>query len=259
MSTPMMRPFDARLVVALALGAALSTALGCERSASGLTEWTPADHDHQSEPKTRHNMQTQVQRANPHAAPGTKDQVIDVTWMKQCATCHGRRGKGDGPSSTMVKARDLTNAEFQATLTDEQIAKVIRSGKDKMPAFNLPDSIIQGLVQHVRAMAKKKRPGQDDDDGVAPGADDEAPEQAAPAANSPAAGAPAANSAAANAPASAGSAPAQAPSAAPQPGAADNAPLRPTQAPPPQPSGATPPTAAPSAPPSAPAPSAPHP
>jgi cytochrome c oxidase cbb3-type subunit 3 len=154
MSTPMIRWFDVRPVVALALGAVLSTALGCERDASGLTEWTPADHDHQTEPRQRHNMQTQAQRNNPRAAPGKKDQVIDVTWMKQCATCHGRRGRGDGPSSTMVKARDLTNAEFQATLTDDQIATVIRHGKDKMPAFNLPDSIIAGLVQHVRGLVR---------------------------------------------------------------------------------------------------------
>jgi len=241
----MMRPLDARLVVAWALGAALSTTLGCERDASGLTEWTPTDHDHQMEPKQRHNLQTQAQKNNPHSAPGKKDQVIDVTWSKQCATCHGRRGKGDGPSSTMVKARDLTNADFQATLTDEQIAKVIRAGKDKMPAFNLPDSVIQGLVQHVRGMVKKKRAGRDDDDGVEPGADDDAPEQAAPSAPAPAA----------NAPASTGTAPEQ-----PPPGAADKTPqlptqTPPTQTPPTQPSGAaTPPNA-----PSAPAPSAPHP
>jgi cytochrome c oxidase cbb3-type subunit 3 len=246
MSTPMMRPFDARLAMALALGAALSTTLGCERDASGLTEWTPADHDHQSEPKQRHNLQTQAQKNNPHAAPSNKDQLIDVTWVKQCATCHGRRGKGDGPSSTMVKARDLTNADFQATLTDEQIAKVIREGKDKMPAFNLPDSIIQGLVQHVRGMVKKKRTSHDDDDGAEPGADDDAPE--------PAAGnAPGANAAPANAPASTGSAPVQ----PPQPGAADKAPQMPTQALPTQPPPTQPPRAA--TPPSAPAPSAPHP
>lgn len=236
MSTPMMRPFDARLVLAVALGAALSTSLGCERDASGLTEWTPADHDHQVEPKQRHNMPTQTQRANPHAAPGAKDQVIDVTWMKQCATCHGRRGKGDGPSSTMVKARDLTNADFQATLTDEQIAKVIREGKDKMPAFNLPDSVIQGLVRHVRKMVGKKRTAQDNDEGVEPNAGDDAPEEAAPAA-------------APNAPASTGAAPAPAPAASQQ-GAADSTAQAPTQ----PPRAPAPPTAAPSA-----APSAPHP
>ena len=213
----MMRRFDGRLVLALTLGAALSTMFGCERDASGLTEWTPADHDHQAEPRSsRHNMVTRQQKNNPHAPPSQRNQLIDVTWSKQCATCHGRRGKGDGPTSTMVKARDLTNVEFQATLTDEQIAKVIREGKDKMPAFNLPDSIIEGLVQHVRGFVKKQRPGRDEDDAVEPGAADDSPEP---------------EPAAPNAPASAGSVPA--PSApAPPAGAADTTPHAPTQTPP---------------------------
>jgi mono/diheme cytochrome c family protein len=239
MSTPMMRRFDARLMAVLALGAALSTTIGCERDASGLTEWTPADHDHQTEVRQRHNMQPQGQRANPRSAPTQRNQVIDVTWAKQCATCHGRRGKGDGPSSTMVKARDLTNPEFQATLSDEQIAKVIREGKDKMPAFNLPDSIIAGLVQHVRGLVRK-RPSQGGDEDDAERGDEE---QEAPAA-------------APNAPASASSGPAP---AAPQPAAADKTPQAPTQ----PPRADTPPTAAPKAAPAAsppaPAPSAPHP
>jgi cytochrome c oxidase cbb3-type subunit 3 len=254
MSTPMMRRFDARLMVALALGAALSTALGCERDASGLTEWTPADHDHQAEPRMRRTMANMAQKANPHSAPGQKNQVIDVTWLKQCATCHGKRGKGDGPSSTMVKARDLTNAEFQATLSDEQMAQVIRQGKDKMPAFNLPDSIIEGLVQHVRGMVKKKLSGPDD--GSEPDVDDNDAPEPAPSAE--------AQPAAPNAPASTGSVSAPSPSASPAAPAraADKAPQAPTQTPP----AGTPPTAAPhgakpspAQPSNAPAPSAPHP
>lgn len=187
----------------------------------------------------RRTMANMAQKANPHAAPGQKNQVIDVTWMKQCATCHGRRGKGDGPSSTMVKARDLTNAAFQATLSDEQIAKVIREGKDKMPAFNLPDTVIQGLVQHVRGMVKRRATG---DDAAEHGPDEEVPDDGARAA-------------AQNAPAKAGAAAAPSPPAstppAPTHGAADTTPQAPTQTPP---AGATP-TAAPSAP----VPSAPHP
>ena len=195
MSTPMKRWQVERLAAALVLGAALSTATGCEKSASGLTEWTPADHDHQAEPRQRRTMANMAQKASPHAPPSQKNQVIDVTWGKQCATCHGRKGKGDGPSSTMVKARDLTNPEFQASVSDEQLAKVIREGKDKMPAFNLPDSIVQGLVQHVRGFAKRdKGRGRDNDDGEL--SDDPGVEEAT--------GAPAA---APNAPASTSAAP----------------------------------------------------
>jgi cytochrome c oxidase cbb3-type subunit 3 len=188
MSTAMTRRFGWQLMGALVLGVSLSLA-GCERDASGLTEWTPADHDHQTEPKTRgrNNLAAVNQRkTNPRSAPSQRNQVIDVTWAKQCATCHGRRGKGDGPSSTMVKARDLTTPEFQASVSDEQLKKVIREGKDKMPAFNLPDSIIDGLVQHVRGFVRKPRRADDDENDTETG-EGSAEEAATPAPNAPAA------------------------------------------------------------------------
>jgi mono/diheme cytochrome c family protein len=167
MSTPMTRRFGERLTVALMFGVVLSAFPACEREASGLTEWTPADHDHQAEPRRRPTMAAMAQKANPHSPPSKKNQVIDVTWQKQCATCHGKKGRGDGPSSTMVKARDLTVPEFQASVSDDQLRKVIREGKDKMPAFNLPDSVIDGLVEHVRGLAQKPKPGTEGgDDGV---------------------------------------------------------------------------------------------
>jgi cytochrome c oxidase cbb3-type subunit 3 len=192
MSTAMMRRFGGRLMAVMVLGVSFSSLVACERDASGLTEWTPADHDHQTESKTRgRNLAAVNQRKlNPRAAPSERNQVIDVTWAKQCATCHGRRGKGDGPSSTMVKARDLTNPEFQASLSDEQLKKVIREGKDKMPAFNLPDSVIDGLVQHVRGFVKKPRRGEADENDSETGTDSAekpGPEEAAPAPNAPAA------------------------------------------------------------------------
>jgi mono/diheme cytochrome c family protein len=167
MSTPMTRRFGERLTAALMFGVVLSTFPACEREASGLTEWTPADHDHQAEPRQRRTMANLAQKANPHSAPSQKNQVIDVTWQKQCATCHGKKGRGDGPSSTMVKARDLTVPEYQASVSDDQLRKVIREGKDKMPAFNLPDSVIDGLVEHVRGLTRKTKPGTEGgDDGA---------------------------------------------------------------------------------------------
>jgi mono/diheme cytochrome c family protein len=189
MSTPMKRRFGERFAAVLVKGAFISTLAACARDASGLVEWTPADHDHQTESKGRRlspaaMQQQQKQKASRHAPPSQRNQVIDVTWTKQCATCHGRKGKGDGPSSTMVKARDLTNPEFQAGLSDETMKKVIREGKDKMPAFNLPDSIIDGLVEHVRGFVKKpRRAGESDDERIE--ADREPAEAAAP--NAPAA------------------------------------------------------------------------
>jgi mono/diheme cytochrome c family protein len=242
MSTPMMRRFAERLTAALLFGVVLSAFSACERDASGLTEWTPADHDHQAEPRQRRTQANLSQKANPHSAPSQKNQVIDVTWQKQCATCHGKRGRGDGPSSTMVKARDLSDPQFQSSVSDDQLKKVIREGKDKMPAFNLPDSIIDGLVEHVRTLARKTKGGAEGED------------EGAEASPEPTAGEPQ------NAPAAVTAAPPPAGTAqgtAPSPGASAPT-LSPAAPSPAAPSPAAPaPAAPPSAPPAAPAPAAP--
>ncbi len=154
----MTRRFRERLAAVVFSGASVVTLVACESAASGLTEWTVADHDHKDEVAKR---RAAAPAANPraartHAPPSQRNQVIDVTWLRQCASCHGKQGKGDGPQSPMVKARDLTNFEWQATVSDEQLATVVRQGKDKMPAFDkLPDSVVEGLVAHVRAFGEK--------------------------------------------------------------------------------------------------------
>lgn len=127
---------------------------GCDDTAPDLAEWTVADHDQPEPPKRRAAANPQ---ARTHAPPSPRDQVVDVTWLKQCASCHGKKGRGDGPSSAMIKARDLTKIEWQASVTDEQLVKIIKEGKEKMPAFNLPDSVVLGLVAHVRGLAEKPR------------------------------------------------------------------------------------------------------
>lgn len=209
----MMRRLGERLVLALVLGVGSVSLAGCERDASGLTEWTPADHDHQVESKRRRAGPSNLP-ATPHAPPSKRNQVIDVTWARQCSTCHGKRGRGDGPQSVMVKARDLSSPEWQASVTDEQLTKVIREGKDKMPAFNLPDNVIAGLVEHVRGLARKSRSGAPADRD-----DDDAPE-AEPAAAAPGAAQNAPASAAAKTPApEPADKPAQAPTAPPSPAA----------------------------------------
>ncbi len=51
----------------------------------------------------------------------------------------------------MVRAQDLTRAEWQSQVTDEQIAEVIRKGRNRMPAFeSLPPQVITGLVARIR-------------------------------------------------------------------------------------------------------------
>ena len=51
----------------------------------------------------------------------------------------------------MVHAPNLTLAEWQAKVTDEQIADVIRTGKNRMPKFDFPADVVTGLVARIRA------------------------------------------------------------------------------------------------------------
>jgi cytochrome c oxidase cbb3-type subunit 3 len=53
----------------------------------------------------------------------------------------------------MFHAADLTRPDWQASVTDEQLATVIRGGKGKMPMFpDLPPRIVTGLVARIRAL-----------------------------------------------------------------------------------------------------------
>lgn len=47
-----------------------------------------------------------------------------------CASCHGAEGKGDGVAAAALdpKPRDLSNAEFTSTVSNEHLYKVISEG-----------------------------------------------------------------------------------------------------------------------------------
>jgi cytochrome c oxidase cbb3-type subunit 3 len=83
---------------------------------------------------------------------GEVDQLVDLTWRQQCSTCHGPMGRGDGQMGPMVQAPDLTVADWQAKATDAEMASQIKNGKNRMPAFNLPDPVVAGLVARIRAL-----------------------------------------------------------------------------------------------------------
>jgi cytochrome c6 len=76
----------------------------------------------------------------------------------KCAICHGKDGKGL-PTWRAKGQRDFTDANFQKSKTDNQVADTIRNGKGKfMPRFKekLSDKEISSLVSQVRSFGKKK-------------------------------------------------------------------------------------------------------
>jgi mono/diheme cytochrome c family protein len=138
--------------------AALVMVAGCQHTPADLREWKADDHDRaedqqkgrggQARPPTRVAAQpsgSASASADPNAA------LVEVTWRNQCTLCHGRLGKGDGPQGPMVRAPDLTRADWQASVTDEQIIATIQNGKNRMPKFEFPPEVLRGLAARIRA------------------------------------------------------------------------------------------------------------
>jgi len=128
----------------------LLTCVACNQRPADAREWRPTDHDHTDNPGSG---QVQVDPAASSApiVPGFEDVTL-VAWKQNCTPCHGAIGHGDGPRGPMLKATNLSDPAWQASITDEQIAKAIKLGKGAMPAFNLPDVTIANLVKLVRIL-----------------------------------------------------------------------------------------------------------
>lgn len=130
-------------------------ALGCEAppSPASLKEWTPADHHSNDDDKLPPNGgQGAAAPAGRRSPSGDVAQLVDITWRQQCSQCHGSGGRGDGPTGPMVRAPDLTRAEWQKSVTDAELAATIKNGKNRMPKFDLPEAVLQGLVKRIRTL-----------------------------------------------------------------------------------------------------------
>jgi cytochrome c553 len=79
-----------------------------------------------------------------------------ANWEKNCQKCHGADGKGKTPMGKKLELKDLTDAKYQETFTDEKAFKAIKEGikdgdKTKMkPAEGMTDDDIKALVAKVR-------------------------------------------------------------------------------------------------------------
>jgi len=87
---------------------------------------------------------------------------VKENWEKHCASCHGKDGKGQTKAGRKAEVKDLTDATYQATFTDEQMLKQIKegmkdkNGKEKMKPFGgvLSDDEIKALVAFVRGLKR---------------------------------------------------------------------------------------------------------
>jgi len=123
----------------------------CDSTPADLREWKESDHDRPDESQAGRAARPQRGQVQPSASASPTATLVEVTWRNQCAACHGMAGRGDGPQGPMVRAPDLTQPEWQAKVTDEQIAEVIQTGKNRMPKFDFPPDVVKGLVGRIRA------------------------------------------------------------------------------------------------------------
>lgn len=80
-------------------------------------------------------------------------------FLQYCAKCHGDDGKAQTQRGKNLKARDFTDAEFQAEESDADMIEAVTEGKDDMPPFGkkLTKEQIDSLVKFdVRGFAPKK-------------------------------------------------------------------------------------------------------
>lgn len=81
-----------------------------------------------------------------------------------CATCHGAAGAGDGPASAALrpKPRHLGDAEWQASVEDDYLKKVISEGgaavglSPMMTPWGhaLKGDDLENVVAYIRSLAK---------------------------------------------------------------------------------------------------------
>ena len=79
-----------------------------------------------------------------------------VLFEEHCATCHGKDGQAKTFKAKFNHARNLTDAKWQAEVSDERLFNSITNGKGKMPAWGkkLSEAQINALVAYVRTFKK---------------------------------------------------------------------------------------------------------
>lgn len=101
----------------------------------------------------------------PVAAAGDAAADAKKIFATRCTTCHGMSGAGDGPAAVALtpKPRSFGDADWQAKVTDEHLAKVIVKGglavglspmMTANPDLETKPEVVKELVKMVRGFKK---------------------------------------------------------------------------------------------------------
>ena len=86
----------------------------------------------------------------------------EVIYKRQCQTCHGATGVGDGPASKYLKGKlpNFTDKAVMAKIKEEEIHETVMDGVKTevgtMPAFKakLKPEEVQDVINFVHSLAK---------------------------------------------------------------------------------------------------------
>jgi mono/diheme cytochrome c family protein len=86
---------------------------------------------------------------------GQNSRSASQLYRRHCISCHGNDGKSRTSKGKYSHARDLTDAQWQADVSDERIFNSIMNGRNvrgNMPAFSdkLNEKQVNSLVSFVR-------------------------------------------------------------------------------------------------------------
>lgn len=95
--------------------------------------------------------------ANPVEADAESLQLGKMLYNKNCASCHGKKGLGDGPKSRMLDtfSGDFSGEYYQNQTDGEQFYKT-KEGRDEMPGYaaKMTDEDIWHSVNYMRTFKK---------------------------------------------------------------------------------------------------------
>lgn len=82
-------------------------------------------------------------------------------WDKNCASCHGKDGKGQTKMGAKAGVKDYTDAKVQETIKDDTALKSVKDGlkdgdKELMKPFaeKLTDDEIKTLIAYIKTFKK---------------------------------------------------------------------------------------------------------
>ena len=140
---------------------ALAAVAVCGVLAVSLAARDPQDHQHPAAGGAHHHPEA-AKLKNPVAVDATSVAAGKELYEKNCVSCHGAGGKGDGKMAESLKTKpaDLTDADWKHGSTDGEIFNSIKNGV--APDFNmgpfgdqLKDEEIWKVVHYIRSLAKK--------------------------------------------------------------------------------------------------------